>query len=471
MTDSILIVGAGVAGLYAAMECANAGARAIVVEQNPVVGGKLAATMAESSAIGDRAEGMNMPLFEALTDNENIEIIALANLENIEGRPGNFSVSIRERARFVTDACTRCKLCRAACPVVLANEFDAGLTYRKAIYTPMAETLPGAWVIDIQNCLNTPPNYLPCNRCADVCPDDAIHFDLPIDTVHEHSVGAVILAPGFQIANGASFSELGYGAHPDIVMSAELQRLLESPGPTGGYASKPSNEDYPESVLLVLDDLSQFALYIVASQVHQLLEQDVETIAVLVLSQLSQKTEVTQVQELSDKTGVQVRTGTMFKANPTSENTLDVSYEDFSTNRLIKETYDMVVLCSDVGPADGLAELAQTVGVELADNGYVAIRAANGGGVSTSRPGICVAGCASGPMNIKDSIASARAAAAEALANLDQRLLRPDYVPQQTASAPEPGTTTADSRPDLTEHKERARIEQLLYALLNKADA
>jgi len=197
VTDSILIVGAGVAGLHAAMECANAGAHAIVVEQGPVVGGKLAATMTKASAIGDRAEGVSVPLFEALADNENIEIITLANLENIEGRPGNFTVSIRERARFVTDACTRCKLCRAACPVVRANEFDAGLTYRKAIYAPMAETLPGAWVIDIQSCLNTPPNYLPCNRCVDVCADDAIHFDMPLDTVHQRVVGAVILAPGF----------------------------------------------------------------------------------------------------------------------------------------------------------------------------------------------------------------------------------------------------------------------------------
>jgi heterodisulfide reductase subunit A len=183
MTDSVLIVGGGIAGLHAATECANAGARAIIVEQGPIVGGKLAAAMTEASGIADRAEGVSTPLFEALAKNENIEIITLASLENIEGRPGNFTVSIRERARFVTDACTRCKLCRAVCPVVVSNEFDAGLTYRKAIYTPMGETLPEAWVIDIENCLNTPPNYLPCNRCIEVCADDAILFNLPLDTV------------------------------------------------------------------------------------------------------------------------------------------------------------------------------------------------------------------------------------------------------------------------------------------------
>lgn len=463
MTDSILIVGGGIAGLHAAQECASAGANAIVVEQGPVVGGKLAAPMTQASAIGDRAEGISTPLFEALAENDSIEIITLAKLANIEGRPGNFSVSIHERARFVTDACTRCKLCRAVCPVVVSNEFDAGLTYRKAIYTPMGETLPAAWVIDIRNCLNTPPNYLPCNRCIEVCDDDAIHFNLPLDTVHERQVGAVILAPGFRIEGGEDFAELGYGAHPDIVMSAELQRLLESPGPTGGYASKPSNEEYPDSVLLVLDNPSHFALYIVASQVHQLLEQDVGTVAALVLSQPTAESDYSEVTELVEKTGVQVHWGTMFKVDPTPDDTINVSYEDFSAKRYVQDTYDMVVLCSDVRPADGLSELAQTAGIDLGDTGYIAVSNANGAGVSTSQPGIFVAGCAGGPKNIKDSIADAQAAASAALAQLDPRLLQSDLAQQKVEQ--EPATS-----PEVSPDEMRQQIEQLLYALIGQSD-
>jgi heterodisulfide reductase subunit A len=439
MTDSILVVGGGIAGLHAALECANAGARAIVVEQGPILGGKLAATMTDPAAIGDRAEGVQTPLFEAISENENIEIITLAHLENIEGRPGNFTVSIRERARFVTDACTRCKLCRAVCPVVLANEFDAGLTYRKAIYAPMGETLPQEWVIDIENCLNTPPNYLPCQRCVEVCEDNAIHFNLPLDKVHERHVGAVVLAPGFQIQDGAAFRDLGYGSHPDILMSAELQRLLESPGPTGGYASKPSNEEYPESVLLVLDNLSRFGLYIVASQANQLLEQDVETVSVLVLSQLTDESDYQEVQDLAQKTGVQVRWGAMLKIEPTEQNTLDVSFEDFSTKKYVNQDYDMVVLCSDVEAPDGLKELAETTDIELADSGYVSV----------------------GAKNIKDSIADAHSAAKSALEQLDPRML--DAVTKQAM----PNTETA---PQIPPDDMRAQIEKLLYALISRPD-
>jgi len=472
MTDSILIVGGGVAGLQAAVECANAGARAVVVEQGPVIGGRLAATMTEAEAIGDRAEGASTPLFESLANHENIEIITLANLEAVAGRPGNYTVSIRERARLVTDACTRCNLCRSACPVVLPNEHDAGLTYRKAIYTPMAETMPAAYVIDIDNCLNTPPNYLPCNRCVDVCDDDAIHFSLPLDTVHERQVGAVVLAPGFQIeAGGAGFEELGYGAHPDIVTSAELQRLLEAPGPTGGYASKPSNEEYPESILLVVDNPSQFGLYIVASQVHQLLVQDVGRIAVLVMSQPAQDSDSVQVQSLANESGVQVSWGAMLKIDPAPDNFLEVSYEDLAAHRYVRDKFDMVVLCSDVEPVDGLAELAQSAGVDLTDDRYIAVDGADGGGVATSRPGIFVAGCASGPKNINDSIAAARAAASGALNHLDERLLRPDDTSQREEKAPVPGMIPTASVADLSDDEMRARIEQILYALLGKADA
>jgi heterodisulfide reductase subunit A len=463
MTDSILIVGGGIAGLHAAMQCADGGARAIVVEKGPVLGGKLAATMTESSAIGNRAEGEQTPLFEALENNDNIEIITLADLENIEGRPGNFTVSIRERARFVTDACTRCKLCRAVCPVVTSNEYDAGLTYRKAIYTPMGETFPAAWVIDIETCLNTPPNYLPCNRCIEACEDDAIHFNVPLDTVHQRHVGAIILAPGFQIEGGTDFAELGYGAHPDILMSGELQRLLENPGPTGGYASKPSNEEYPESVLLVLDDPSHFALYIVASQVHQLLEQDVETVTVLVLSQPPKDDDYPEVTELVSATGINVHWGAMFKVDPTADDTLDVSYEELAAKKLVKASYDMVVLCSEVHPSEGIDDLAKTTGVDLGDNGYIAVSNGNGLGVATSVPGILVAGCASGPKNIRASIADAQAAAAAALEQLDPRLLEGD------AAAKETGQEPATAPPVATEDMRR-QIEQLLYALIDRPE-
>lgn len=439
MTDSVLIVGAGIAGLTAAQRVAEAGAHAIVIEREPIIGGRLAAPMTKANAIGDRAEGESIPLFDSLKDNENIEIITNATLESVAGRAGSFEVSIRERARFVTDACTRCKLCHAVCPVVLPNEFDAGLTFRKAIFTPMITTLPEAWAINIDNCLNTPPNYLPCNRCIEVCEDNAIHFDQALETVHERHVGAIILAPGMQLESGESYAEFGYGVHPDIVTSAEMQRLLESPGPSGGFATRPSNEEYPESVLLVLDDPSPFGLYIVASQAQQLLEQDVETVSVLALSQPASEE---AAQQLTEKTGINVHWGAAIKVEPGAE-TISVSFEDFSEKKFVTQDYEMIVFCVDVAPAEGLSSLADSSGSSVDESGYLA----NG------KDGIFVAGCGCGPKNIRDSISEAKSAADTALSTLNPILLEGEDgdVPAQPAAAND----------DM-----RAQIEKLLHALI-----
>ncbi len=460
MTDSILIVGGGVAGLHAAGECAAAGARVVVVERGPVIGGRLAAPMTRAKAIGNRAEGLEIPLFDALAANEKIEILTNAALNGLTGGPGNFTAMISERARFVTDACTRCKLCHTVCPVVRANEYDAGLTFRKAIYTPLAETFPAPYVIDIESCLNTPPNYLPCNRCVEVCDDDAIYFDLPLLESHERHVGAVVLAPGFKLEENTAYAELGYGRHADIVTSAELQRLLETPGPTGGFATRPSNEEYPDSILLVIDNLSRFAMYIAASQVRQLLDQDVPTVAVLVLSQPGSNQVFEEARQFAVDAGIDLRWGTMFDVDATPEHALEVSFEDFASKRYTKASYDMVVLCTDVEPPNGIAELAAASGVDLTDDGYLAATELDGACVAASRQGVFVAGCASGAKNIKESIADAEAAARAATAQLDPRLLNAD------ADAPaRPAQELSAARPD---PELQARVEQLLYALLDR---
>jgi heterodisulfide reductase subunit A len=446
MTEKILIVGGGIAGLTAAQEVSAGGAKAVVVERRPVVGGKLAAPMTRARAIGDRAGGEEIPLFKALADDENIDILTNSTLSSIDGRPGSFTATVAERARFVTDACTRCKKCHNVCPVVLPNEYDAGLTFRKAIFTPMITTLPEAWAIDIDHCLNTPPNYLPCNRCSEVCEDDAIHFDQALETKHELHVGAVILAPGMQIETGESYRDLGYGVHPDVVTSAELQRLMESPGPSGGFVTRPSNEEYPASALLVLDDPSPFGLYIAASQAKQLKEQDIEKVSVLVLSQ---PTSEAAAAELGQIAGIGVNWGAALQVSE-KDGAIEISFEDLVDRKLVTDSYEIVVLSVDVLPPTGLDELATTAGVSRNDSGYLLV---NGSEVESSSPGIFIAGCGSGPRNIPESISQAKAAADSALSLLNPILLEDERADDR-------GEQPADDAM-------RAQIEKLLYALID----
>lgn len=457
MTDSILIVGGGITGLTAALECAEAGAHAIVVESDAIVGGRLAAAMTEKSSVGDAIDGVPIPKLDALTGAKNIEIFTLANLQKVEGRPGNFDVSIRERARFVNDDCTLCNHCRPVCPVVRPNEHDAGLSYRKAIYMPLAEGLPPEFVIDIDACLNTPPNYLPCNRCTEVCDDNAIHFDVPLEQLHQRNVGAIVVATGFAVSNNSGASSRGYGEHPDVVTTAEMERLLTAPGPTGGFAAKPSNEDYPNSILFIVNDLTPFALHVVASQIRRLIEQDIGRIALLVTNQPADGEQTSLLQSLP--AGLTVNFGLLQKVEARADNRITVTFADFSSSRIPEEQYDMVVLNAHVVPPGNLDALTQVIGFDLAGTGYIATPDADSAR-ATSTPGVYVAGGAEGPMTLAEAVEQSKAAASSALSHIDERLLRGDSSPAG------PGDATADAQA-VSEDEVRARIERALFAMLD----
>ena len=452
MTDSVLIVGGGVAGITVAQECARAGAQAVLVERDAVVGGKLAAAMTQDSSAGDAIDGAAIPKLSVLAETGNIEILTLSEVEKVDGRPGNFSVDIRERARFVTDACTLCNHCRPVCPVVRPNEHDAGLSYRKAIYTPLPESLPQEFVIDIDSCLNTPPNYLPCNRCTEVCDDDAIHFDVALDRLHQRQVAAVVIATGFDYHDGSA--ERGYGSHPDVVTTAEMERLLTAPGPTGGFAAKPSNEDYPNSILFIVDELSPFSLHTVVSQIERLVAQDIGRIAVLVTD--SPGADERDALQRRLPAGLTVNFGFLKMVEARADNRITVAYADFSSSRIPEEQFDMVVLTAAARPAQGLEDLARLFGCSLAEDGYVALPLDDQPRASSS-PGVYVAGAAGSPSAITNTLEQARAAAAAALEHLDQRLLHPDALVAEQAQA---------AAKAVSEEEVRARFERALFAML-----
>ena len=83
-----------------------------------------------------------------------IELLTHSELEDITGYVGNFKARIRKKARYVdAEACVSCGDCASVCPVVVADEFQMGLSSRRAIYIPFPQAVPSAYVISAEDCL------------------------------------------------------------------------------------------------------------------------------------------------------------------------------------------------------------------------------------------------------------------------------------------------------------------------------
>jgi heterodisulfide reductase subunit A len=430
VSDSVLVIGGGIAGIQAALDMANAGARIILVEREPTIGG-IMAVLDKNFPTLDCSICIEAPKMSEVDLHPNIEILSMAEIDGLEGGPGDFQVRIRQRSRFVTDACTRCNDCTEVCPVVLPNEFDSGMASRKAIYTPIPQSVPGEYVVDIEHCLNDPPNYLPCDRCNQACLPGAIDFLMPREVILTRNVGSVVVAVGYDTLDPRRLHEFGYGDHPDVMTALEFERLVNSAGPTGGEILRPSNGEHPENILFVLcvgsrDQrffryCSRFCCMYSIKHAYQALDHGIEDVSVLFMDIRAYGKGFDGFWSRTEEAGARFLRGRPSRISPNGKGAICVSYENTDLAVRVEEDYDMVVLANAVAPPAGLADLADRLGIELDDDGFIRTLEVEGGLVVTSRPGVYAAGCVTGPKDIPDSVAEGSGAASLALGHLTQR--------------------------------------------------
>ena len=111
-----------------------------------------------------------------------IKLLTYSEVEHVSGFIGNFNVKIRKKARYVNeDECTACSDCVADCPVTVPDEYQQGLSSRKAIYIQLPQAVPSAYLIDMEHCLGNNP--IACGKCLDACEKECINFDME-DEIH-----------------------------------------------------------------------------------------------------------------------------------------------------------------------------------------------------------------------------------------------------------------------------------------------
>ena len=252
-----MVVGAGVAGMQAALDLANAGIKTYLIESSPSIGGRMS-QLDKTFPTLDCSQCILTPKMVDVGRAPNIELMTWSEVDAVEGYIGNFDVTIRKKARgvltpaeaeargIVGGGCNGCGDCEVVCPVIKPNEFEVGMKPRRAIYINHPQVVPLIYTIDWNSCIK-------CGLCVTACGPEKKAIDLEQkDEFVKVKVGTAILATGFDIFPVEKKAEWGYKKYENVITSLEFERLICASGPTGGHLVRPSDGETPKRVAFVL---------------------------------------------------------------------------------------------------------------------------------------------------------------------------------------------------------------------------
>lgn len=239
----ILVIGGGIAGLTTALEAAEAGCEVILVERTPYLGGRVARMHQYFPKLCPPTCGLEIN-FRRLRENPHVTLLTMAEVEEIQGSPGNYEAKILISPRFVTEACTLCGACANACPAERPDEFNYGLSKSKAAYLPYGTALPACYAIDRAACPEG------CKSCKEACVYGAIDLEQKAER-KTFRVAAVVAATGWAPYDVTKVDNLGFGKYPNVVTNVVMERMAALDGPTGGRIVRPSDGKEPQTVAFV----------------------------------------------------------------------------------------------------------------------------------------------------------------------------------------------------------------------------
>ncbi len=242
--QTILVVGGGISGMTAALEAAECGKQVVLLEKNPSTGGRVSQLYKYFPKLCFPTCGLEINL-RRLKANRNIRLLTMAEVEQVTGSPGDFTVTVRIRPRFVTEACTACGDCAKAVTSEFPNEFDYGMSQRKGAYLPHNLAYPSRYVLDARVA-----GTAEGQAAKAACKVGAIDLDQKEEVI-TLKAGAIIWATGWKPYDAAKIQPYGYDRFANVITSVEFERMLDPFGPTQGKIRRPSDGATPKNIAFI----------------------------------------------------------------------------------------------------------------------------------------------------------------------------------------------------------------------------
>ena len=420
LRGDVMVVGGGISGIQAALDLATAGFKVYLVEKTPTIGGKMS-QLDKTFPTNDCSMCIESPKFIECDRHPNIEIMTYTEVAGVEGTPGNFTVTLTKKPRYVDeDKCTGCTVCVEYCPVKIPDPFNENLSLNKAIHIYFSQAVPLVTYID-DTCLRLKDNT--CSICTGVCENDAINFNQTPQKI-EVKVGAIVLSPGYETFDPKVRGDYGYGTYENVVTSMDFERLLCATGPHEGHILRPSDKTHPQKVAWihcvgsrqVTPGGNSYCSAVCCSYTQKqviLAKDHVPDMQATIFHNdiRSYGKDFERFYQRAEKLPGVTFTRSYVSVSGEDPVTKNVKIRYATTDGGVKEEeFELVVLSVGLNPPKGAKELAQKFGVELGPQGFCKTNPVNP--IETTRPGVFISGAFRGPMDIPEAVMTASAAGA-----------------------------------------------------------
>lgn len=444
---SVMVVGAGIAGIQASLDLAEMGLDVHLVEESATIGGRMP-QLDKTFPTNDCSMCILAPKMSECARHSNITIHIKSTLEEVKGKPGDFITKIVEHAKYVDSVkCVSCGLCEEKCPVKVDDEFDMALRKRGAISRSFLQSIPSEYTIDKDNCLYLTKGV--CRICEKVCPAGAINYE-DKDKEIELNVGAVILASGIDAFDPIGFGQFGYKRYANVVTSLDFERMLSASGPLGGHVVRASDKAEPKSIAFIqcvgsrdesIDHnycssaCCMFAIKeaIIAKEHIKGLKPSIFYMDIRAFGKDFDK----YYEKAKDQYGVKFIKSKVSEIRELENGSLSLRHVLENGDIQLAE-YDMVVLSVGLQPRKSIIKQAKDLNIKLNEYGFC--RSDLFEPQKTSREGIYVCGAMNGPRDIPESVTTASGAVADAVKylRLDRQEIKKKKIPEKNVLGDRP---------------------------------